>query len=101
MTVLVQHALAHSPVHRPGTAQSCQLHGLLFGGLEALCRLFPVFDQDLAAAGSAAIRVAVDVREELPSFDRRPKPNTQGWLPKPGVASHAADASASRLDDVI
>ena len=70
--VLERDGLADEPVHRPGTPQSRQLHGLLSGGLEALCRLFPGLDRDLAAAGAAPLRVAADIREELPGFDPFP-----------------------------
>jgi 2-polyprenyl-6-methoxyphenol hydroxylase-like FAD-dependent oxidoreductase len=73
VTVLERDALADGPAHRPGTPQSRQLHGLLFGGLEALCRVFPGFDRDLAAAGAAPIRVAGDVYEEVPGFDPFPR----------------------------
>ena len=71
--VLERDGLADEPVHRPGTPQSRQLHGLLSGGLEALCRLFPGLDRDLAAAGAAPLRVAADIREELPGFDPCPR----------------------------
>ncbi len=71
--VLERDGLACEPAHRPGTPQSRQLHGLLSGGLEALCRVFPGFDQALAAAGAVPLRVAADVREELPGFDPFPR----------------------------
>jgi 2-polyprenyl-6-methoxyphenol hydroxylase-like FAD-dependent oxidoreductase len=71
--VLERDGLADHPSHRPGTPQSRQLHGLLSGGLEALCRIFPGIDQDLAAAGAAPIRVAADFCEELPGFDPFPR----------------------------
>ena len=71
--VLERDGLADGPSHRQGTPQSRQLHGLLPGGLEALCRIFPGFDQDLAAAGAAPVRVAADIREELPGFDPFPR----------------------------
>jgi 2-polyprenyl-6-methoxyphenol hydroxylase-like FAD-dependent oxidoreductase len=71
--VLERDGLAPDPSHRPGTPQSRQLHGLLSGGLEALCQIFPGFDQDLAGAGAAPIRVAADFCEELPGFDPFPR----------------------------
>src|SRR5919106_1501389 len=71
--VLERDGLADGPSHRPGTPQSRQLHGLLPGGLEALCQIFPGFDQDLAAAGAAPIRVAADICEEVPGFDPFPR----------------------------
>ena len=73
VTVLERDGLAHDPSHRPGTPQSRQLHGLLSGGLEALCQIFPGIDQDLAAAGAVPIRVAADIHEELPGFDPFPR----------------------------
>jgi 2-polyprenyl-6-methoxyphenol hydroxylase-like FAD-dependent oxidoreductase len=71
--VLERDGLARDPSHRPGTPQSRQLHGLLSGGLEALCQIFPGFDRDLATAGAAPIRVAADFCEELPGFDPFPR----------------------------
>jgi 2-polyprenyl-6-methoxyphenol hydroxylase-like FAD-dependent oxidoreductase len=71
--VLERDGLGDAPAHRPGTPQSRQLHGFLSGGLEALCRIFPGIDQDLAAAGAVPIRVAADIREELPGFDPFPR----------------------------
>ena len=73
VTVLERDRLADDPAHRQGTPQCRQLHGLLPGGLEALCAIFPGFDQDLAGAGAAPVRVAADVREELPGFDPFPR----------------------------
>ena len=73
VTVLERDGLADEPAHRPGTPQSRQLHGLLSGGLEALCRIFPGLDQDLAAAGAVPIRVVAEFREELPGFDPFPR----------------------------
>jgi 2-polyprenyl-6-methoxyphenol hydroxylase-like FAD-dependent oxidoreductase len=73
VTVLEGDGLAHDPSPRPGTPQCRQLHGLLSGGLEALCRTFPGLDRDLAAAGAVPIRVAADLREELPGFDPFPR----------------------------
>jgi 2-polyprenyl-6-methoxyphenol hydroxylase-like FAD-dependent oxidoreductase len=71
--VLERDVLADGPAHRPGTPQSRQLHGLLSGGLDALCRIFPGFDRDLAAAGAAPIRLTADFCEELPGFDPFPR----------------------------
>ncbi len=73
VTVLERDRLADQPLDRPGTPQCRQLHGLLSGGLEALCRIFPGLDRDLAAAGAVPIRVAADIREELPGFDPFPR----------------------------
>jgi hypothetical protein len=70
--VLERDRLANDPSHRAGTPQSRQLHGLLPGGLEALCQIFPGFDQDLASVGAAPVRIAADVCEEVPGFDPSP-----------------------------
>jgi 2-polyprenyl-6-methoxyphenol hydroxylase-like FAD-dependent oxidoreductase len=80
VTVLERDGLADGPSHRPGTPQSRQLHGLLPGGLAALCQIFPGYDQDLAAAGAAPIRVAADICEELPGFDPFPRRDFGGLL---------------------
>ena len=80
VTVLERDRLAHDPAHRPGTPQCRQLHGLLAGGLEALCGIFPGLDQDLATAGAVPIRVAADFREELPGFDPFPRRDFGGVL---------------------
>jgi 2-polyprenyl-6-methoxyphenol hydroxylase-like FAD-dependent oxidoreductase len=71
--VLERDGLADHLSHRMGTPQCRQLHGLLSGGLEALCRIFPGFDKDLAAAGATPIREAADIREEVPGFDPFPR----------------------------
>jgi 2-polyprenyl-6-methoxyphenol hydroxylase-like FAD-dependent oxidoreductase len=71
--VVERDLLADTPAHRPGTPQSRQLHGLLSGGLDALSRLFPGLDRDLAAAGAAPLCVSIDLREELPGFDPFPR----------------------------
>jgi 2-polyprenyl-6-methoxyphenol hydroxylase-like FAD-dependent oxidoreductase len=70
--VLERDRVGDQPGHRPGTPQCRQLHGLLAGGLEALGRIFPGLDRELAAAGAVPIRAA-DVREELPGFDPFPR----------------------------
>ena len=80
VTVLERDGLADHPSYRPGTPQSRQLHGLLSGGLEALCRIFPGLDRDLAAAGAVPIRVGADLREELPGFDPFPRRDFGGVL---------------------
>ena len=73
VVVLERDSLARDPWHRPGTPQSRQVHGLLPGGLAALCELFPGFDRDLAAAGAVPIRIPADIHEELPGFDPFPR----------------------------
>ena len=71
--VLERDRLGDQPSPRPGTPQCRQVHGLLSGGLEALCRILPDIDRDLATAGAVPIRVAADFREELPGFDPFPR----------------------------
>jgi 2-polyprenyl-6-methoxyphenol hydroxylase-like FAD-dependent oxidoreductase len=78
--VVERDGLADDPSYRAGTPHSRQLHGLLSGGLEALCGIFPGFDQDLAAAGAAPIRETVDIREEHPGFEPYPRRDFGGVL---------------------
>jgi 2-polyprenyl-6-methoxyphenol hydroxylase-like FAD-dependent oxidoreductase len=73
VTVLERDGLADDPSPRQGTPQCRQLHGLLSGGLEALCEIFPGFDQGLAAAGAAPIRETIDICEEHPGFEPFPR----------------------------
>jgi 2-polyprenyl-6-methoxyphenol hydroxylase-like FAD-dependent oxidoreductase len=73
VTVLERDRLATRPSPRPGTPQCRQVHGLLAGGLEALCRTFPGLDRDLAAAGAVPVRVVADFCVELPGFDPFPR----------------------------
>ena len=75
VTLLERDNLDRYPRHRPGTPQSRQLHGLLAGGLEALGQIFPGIGGDLARAGAIPLRVAGDLREELPGFDPFPRRN--------------------------
>jgi 2-polyprenyl-6-methoxyphenol hydroxylase-like FAD-dependent oxidoreductase len=80
VTVLERDELGYEPAARPGVAQSKHLHGLLTGGLRALCELFPDFDRYLAAAGAVPIRVASDTRMELlPGSDPFPQ-HDFGWI---------------------
>ena len=79
VTVLERDQLGYEPVVRPGTPQSRHLHGLLPGGLRALCDLFPDFDRHLAEAGAVPIRVASDMRSELPGYDPFPQRDF-GWM---------------------
>ena len=45
---------------------------LLAGGLQALCELFPRFEDDLLAAGAVPLRGGIDIRTERPGFDPFP-----------------------------
>jgi 2-polyprenyl-6-methoxyphenol hydroxylase-like FAD-dependent oxidoreductase len=78
VTVLERDELGYEPAARPGTPQSRHLHGLTAGGLRALCELFPDFDRYLAEAGAVPIRVASDMRMELPGHDPFPQRDL-GW----------------------
>jgi 2-polyprenyl-6-methoxyphenol hydroxylase-like FAD-dependent oxidoreductase len=78
--VLERDALPRNASPRPGTPQSNHPHGLLQGGLRALCTLFPGFDRELAQAGAVPLRVGLDIREELPGFDPFFPRRDQGWV---------------------
>ena len=52
VTLIDRDAIAETPADRNGVPQSWHFHGLLAGGLEVMMKLFPGFDDDLAAAGS-------------------------------------------------
>jgi 2-polyprenyl-6-methoxyphenol hydroxylase-like FAD-dependent oxidoreductase len=79
VTVLERDALPDDASPRPGTPQSNHPHGLLQGGLRALCELFPGFDLDLAGAGAVPLRIDLDIRKELPGYHPFPRRN-HGWL---------------------
>jgi hypothetical protein len=49
---------------RSGSPQDRHPHGLLAGGLHALGKIFPGFENDLAGAGAVLIKVARDVQYE-------------------------------------
>src|SRR5918998_3548565 len=68
VVVLERDVLPSDAGHRAGTPQSRHLHVLLAGGLRALNALFPEFEQELAQAGAVPLRVATDMRMELPGF---------------------------------
>jgi 2-polyprenyl-6-methoxyphenol hydroxylase-like FAD-dependent oxidoreductase len=73
VSLLERDRLPDQPSPRPGTPQCRQVHGLLAGGLEALCRIFPGIDRNFAAAGAVPVRVAADFCAELPGFDPFPR----------------------------
>jgi 2-polyprenyl-6-methoxyphenol hydroxylase-like FAD-dependent oxidoreductase len=78
VVVLERDTLPSDAAHRAGTPQSRHLHALLAGGQRALGELFPGFEEKLARAGAVPLRVAVDVRMELPGFDPFPTRDL-GW----------------------
>ena len=71
--VLENDTLPTEPAHRPGTPQSRHLHALLPGGLQALGRLFPGFEETLSQAGAVPLRMGYDYRMERPGYDPFPK----------------------------
>lgn len=48
--------------YRPGTPQARHLHTMLIRGEQALCRLFPGFEEDLKQAGAVQARWGLDNR---------------------------------------
>ncbi len=73
VTVLERDALTAKAAPRKGTPQCRQPHALLVGGLQALCEIFPGFDDDLARAGAAPVRQNLDIRLEQPGRDFMPR----------------------------
>ncbi len=71
--VLENDALPKESADRPGTPQSKHIHALLAGGLQALGRLFPGFEQSLSQAGAVRLRMGYDDRLELPGYDPFPQ----------------------------
>jgi hypothetical protein len=68
-----------TPLTGPGTPQSRHIHALLAGGQRALDKLFPSFEQELARGGAVPLRVALDVRIEMPGYDPFP-PRDLGFV---------------------
>ncbi len=71
--ILENDALPKEATHRPGTPQSRHLHALLAGGLQALGRLFPGFEESLSQAGAVRLRMGYDDRIERPGYDPFPQ----------------------------
>src|SRR5216684_3213276 len=71
--ILENDALPKEATHRPGTPQSRHLHALLAGGLQALSRLFPGFEESLSQAGAVRLRMGYDDRIERPGYDPFPQ----------------------------
>src|SRR6516162_9563385 len=82
VVVLERDTLPVGASHRTGTPQGRLTHLLLGGGQRALGELFPGFEQDLAAAGAVPVRIGLDLRLELPGFERFPRRDL-------GVAAYA------------
>jgi 2-polyprenyl-6-methoxyphenol hydroxylase-like FAD-dependent oxidoreductase len=71
--VLENDALPKEATHRPGTPRSRHLHGLLAGGLQALSRQFPGFEESLSQAGAVRLRMGYDYRIGRPGYDPFPQ----------------------------
>ena len=78
VTVIERDALPDSPAPRAGTPQCRHGHGLLTGGLRALCDLLPGFDRDLIEAGAVTVRAGLEVRFEPPGYSPFPQRDL-GW----------------------
>src|SRR5262249_34033566 len=70
VVVLERDNLPSEATARPGAPQGRHLHGLLAGGHQALCALFPDLEKDLARAGAIPVRVSRDFCENGPESDR-------------------------------
>jgi len=73
VVVLETDALPKEAAHRPGTPQSSHIHALLAGGLQALRRPFPGFEESLSQAGAVRLRMGYDDRIERPGYDPFPQ----------------------------
>jgi 2-polyprenyl-6-methoxyphenol hydroxylase-like FAD-dependent oxidoreductase len=69
VVVLERDDLPSEAMPRPGAPQGRHLHGLLAGGHQALCALFPDFETDLVRAGAVSVRVNRDFCENGPGFE--------------------------------
>jgi 2-polyprenyl-6-methoxyphenol hydroxylase-like FAD-dependent oxidoreductase len=79
VVILERDTLPSEPTYRAGTPQDRHVHGLLGSGLRALSELFQGFEQDLARAGAAPLRVGLDFRVEQPGYDPFPQRDL-GWV---------------------
>jgi 2-polyprenyl-6-methoxyphenol hydroxylase-like FAD-dependent oxidoreductase len=77
--VLERDRLPDQAVPRLGTPQARHLHVLLAGGQQALTDLFPHFERDLISAGSIPLRMARDIRVEIPGLGPLPSRDF-GWF---------------------
>jgi len=77
--VLERDRLPNQAVPRLGVPQSRHLHALIPGGQRALADLFPHFEQDLADASAVPLRMAGDIRAEIPGLGPLPSRDF-GWL---------------------
>lgn len=77
VVILERDRLRSDATPRSGVPQGRHLHGLLGGGLEALCALFPDFAAKLAKAGAVPIRMSTDFCAEIGARQR--KRQDLGW----------------------
>jgi 2-polyprenyl-6-methoxyphenol hydroxylase-like FAD-dependent oxidoreductase len=77
--VLERDRLPNQAVPRLGVPQSRHLHALMPGGQRALTNMFPHLEQDLADAGAVPLRVAGEIRMEIPGLGPLPSRDF-GWL---------------------
>jgi 2-polyprenyl-6-methoxyphenol hydroxylase-like FAD-dependent oxidoreductase len=76
--VLDRDSLPSNPVPRVGTPQARHLHGLQPGGQRAFSELFPHFEEDVIKAGAVPLRVASEMRMEMPGLGLMPQRDF-GW----------------------
>lgn len=72
VTLIERDALPDSKAHRSGVPQARHTHGLLLRGLRLLDRLFPGFEDDLAASGAVRVHWMRDTIQLIPT----------GWTPR-------------------
>ena len=77
--VLDRDGLPNQAAPRPGVPQSRHLHVLIPGGQRALTDLFPHFERDLVNAGAVPLRMAAEIRVEIPGLGPLPSRDF-GWL---------------------
>ncbi|WP_181291031.1 FAD-dependent oxidoreductase [Caballeronia novacaledonica] len=72
VVVLERDFLPGDATPRPGVPQGKHPHGLLGGGLKALCELFPDFPSTLLQAGANSLDSGLEVRHEYPGQEPFP-----------------------------
>jgi 2-polyprenyl-6-methoxyphenol hydroxylase-like FAD-dependent oxidoreductase len=70
VVILERDQLPSDATTRAGVPQGRHLHGLLGGGFEALCALFPDFASKLIDAGAVPIRMSIELCAEIGSRAR-------------------------------
>jgi 2-polyprenyl-6-methoxyphenol hydroxylase-like FAD-dependent oxidoreductase len=72
VVVLERDVLPADATPRPGVPQGEHPHGLLAGGLKALCDLFPDFSSTLVQAGANSLDSGLEVCHEYPGQEPLP-----------------------------